>query len=231
MVSCTLQGRTANQLFQIAATYAHAKRNGFDYCIPPTSLNEQLWPSHRFPVPYAKCEGKPYNEPHFGYTPIPVEDNLILNGYFQSSKYFADYCDDLLQIFGFSPEVKPGTCAIHIRRGDYITYNKQFNLLSLSWYKDAIDLMGDKEYHIFSDDIEWCKKHFKGVFHKGLPLQDLREGATCENHIMSASSFSWWMAYAGYNLNQKVIAPAVWFGPKNQHHDTKDLYENHWIKC
>jgi len=31
-----------------------------------------------------------YNEPHFGYQELPYADGLILNGYFQSDKYFND---------------------------------------------------------------------------------------------------------------------------------------------
>lgn len=233
MISCQLVGRTGNQMFQIAATYAHAKRNGFNYCIPPVSTNETLWPSHKFPnVHYARMKGNQFNEPHFHFSEIPAEDNLILNGYFQSAKYFQDYSREILDLFGFPCEIIPDTCAVHVRRQDYITYNKQFNLLPASWYLSAMEEMGKKEYHIFSDDIEWCKRKFKGdfIWHRGLPLQDLYEGAKCENHIMSASSFSWWQAYAGMNNKQNVIVPATWFGPLNQHHDTKDIYLPHWQK-
>lgn len=236
MISCHLQGRTGNQLFQLAAGYAYAKRNGFNFLAPPTSLNESLWPSHNFPkFTYGKMQGNVYNEPHFHYAEIPVEDNLILNGYFQSAKYFDDYRDEILDIFDLKKGTIPGTCAIHIRRGDYITFNKQFNLLPVNWYKESIELIKQKhkvDFHFFSDDINWCQKHFNfGTFHNGNPLQDLRTGAACEHHIMSASSFSWWMAYAGYSDNQMVVVPNTWFGEKNQHHNTKDLYLNHWIRC
>lgn len=237
MISCTLQGRTGNQLFQIAAAYAHAKRHGFEFISPPVSLNETLWPSHRFSkLKYGKMQGKPYNEPHFHYAEIPVEDNLILNGYFQTSKYFDEYRGELLEIFDLAPKKIPGTCAVHIRRGDYITFNKQFNLLPVKWYKDAIELVKEKhpetDFHFFSDDINWCQKHFDfGTFHNGLPMVDLRAGVACEHHIMSASSFSWWMAYAGKSDTQMVIVSNTWFGEKNQHHNTQDLYEPNWIRC
>lgn len=232
MISCTLQGRTGNQMFQIAAAYAHAKRNGFEFVAPPFSSNEQLWPSHRFPkLRYAKIMGNWFHEPHFHYSPIPPEDNIILSGYFQSSKYFEDCAVDLISIFGFMPMVHPGTCAVHVRRTDYITYSKEFNLLPVSWYLSAMEEMGDKEYHFYSDDIAFVRKHFPGhIYHEGLPMNDLHDGATKENCIMSASSFSWWMAYMGTNENQKVIAPKKWFGEKNQHHNTEDLYEQSWIK-
>lgn len=233
MISTILQGRTGNQMFQIAAAYAHAKRHGFDYCIPPHSANENLWPSHRWQVKYGAFKGKLYNEPRFCFDEIPAEDNLVLNGYFQSLKYFEDYSEELCDIFGFEEKMMPGTVAVHVRRGDYINYKDQFNLLQPSWYRDAMggmtDTYGDElEFHFYSDDIEFCKRKFPGhIYHSGHPLQDMRMAAQHEHCIMSASSFSWWIAH---NVSGSVIAPATWFGPKNQHHNTKDLYQPSWIK-
>lgn len=228
MNSCILQGRTGNQMFIIAATLAHARRNGYEFCIPPTSANEQLWPSHRFPVPYARFKGELYNEPHFHYAPVPDRDNLVLNGYFQSIKHFEDHKEEVMEVFKLRQYTLPGTVAVHIRRGDYVQYSQQFNLLSSDYYTNAMSEMGsDYEYHFFSDDIEYCKAMFPGhKYHKGQPLSDLREGSCMEHCIMSASSFSWWMALGA----DKVIAPDMWFGPVNGHHDTKDIYLETWNK-
>lgn len=233
MISCKLQGRTGNQMFQIAAGYAHAKRNGFQFVVPPTSTNEQLWPSHKYKkLKYQRITGNIYDEPHFHYAPIPNDDNLIINGYFQSVKYFEEYGAEIQEAFGFEMEIEPGTVAVHVRRGDYLTYNKEFNPLPAEWYMDAIKTFDDHHiFHFYSDDIEWCKENFSGInceFHSGLPMRDLIDGAKKQHCIMSASSFSWWMAYAGWNKDQRVIAPATWFGPKNQHHNTKDLYLPQW---
>ncbi len=228
MISTILQGRTGNQMFQIAAAYAHAKRNGFDYCIPPTSSNENLWPSHRWPVKYGHYKGKLYNEPRFAYDEIPAEDDLVLNGYFQSAKYFDEYKDELLDLFGFADTILPGTCAVHVRRGDYIQYKDQFNLLPPFWYDEAMGMIQDTEFHFYSDDIEYCKRKFPGhIYHAGHPVLDMRMAAQHEHCIMSASSFSWWIAY---NISGIVIAPSTWFGEKNLHHITKDLYQPEWIK-
>lgn len=228
MNSCILQGRTGNQMFQIAALISHAKRNGFEFCVPPVSANEQLWPSHRFAVPYAHFKGELYNEPHYHYAPIPARDNLVINGYFQSLRYFEDYQEEIMELFALRQVIYPGTCAVHIRRGDYIQFSKQFNLLSSEYYQNAMSEMGaDLEYHFFSDDIEYCKAMFPGhKYHKGQPLNDLREGSCMEHCIMSASSFSFWMALGA----DKVIAPDMWFGPQNGHHNTEDLYLDNWLK-
>lgn len=229
MISCILQGRTGNQLFQLANAYAYAKRNGFDFVAPPTSANERLWPSHRFKLPYGNMKGEIYNEPHFHYKEIPVQDGLVMNGYFQSAKYFEDYSAELLEIFGFEETVQPGTCAIHVRRGDYIEFNSQFNLLPHTWYENAMKEMGpDVEFHFYSDDIEYCKNVFPNhIYHHAHPMLDLKMAAQHEHCIMSASSFSWWI---GYNVSGTVIAPKTWFGPANAKHYTRDLYLDHWIK-
>ena len=50
----------------------------------------------------------------------------------------------------------------------------------------------------------------------------------CTDYIIANSSFSWWGAWLSHNQNPTVIAPKKWFGPNNQHKDTKDLLTHTW---
>jgi hypothetical protein len=92
--------------------------------------------------------------------------------------------------------------------------------------------MGDKEYLVFSDDMEWCKSFFKGKFDfiNDEDYNELYLMSLCRDNIIGNSTFSWWGAYLNENLFKTVIAPKTWFGPGYSHWDTSDLIPENWIK-
>ena len=107
-------------------------------------------------------------------------------------------------------------CAsMHVRRGDYVDIQNVLPCQSVSYYKTAIDAIGDYDFlFIFSDDPIWCEEN---LFFKNKIVIDLDElvsmkmMAMCKKHIISNSTFSWWPAYLS-NSND-VILPRTWFGP------------------
>lgn len=227
------QGRLGNQLWQIAATIAVAKK-----------YNEQyLFPSWQY-APYFSLEGcfanhipvsKIYNEPYFHYCEIPFIQNTDLSGYYQSYKYFENCSDYIKQIFEYkSPVATQSYTSIHVRRGDYVDKSEYHsNLSNTNYYEQAIGIMNSDKYLVFSDDIGFCKTKFKGdkfVFvENGSPQTDIVLMSACENNIIANSSFSYWAAFLNKNPNKKVIAPQTWFGPKLQH-NIKDLLIPDWIQ-
>ena len=63
----------------------------------------------------------------------------------------------------FGTILDQGVTSINVRRGDYTKLPHRYAVCSMSYFNKAIDYLGrDKKYLIISDDIEWCKKHFKG---------------------------------------------------------------------
>jgi hypothetical protein len=51
----------------------------------------------------------------------------------------------------------------------------------------------------------------------------------CKHNIIANSTFSWWAAYFNQNSDKIVCYPEKWFGTKNAHLDTSDLFPDDWV--
>ena len=130
---------------------------------------------------------------------------------------------------------KEETISIHIRRGDYLEKEDRHPVCRMEYYQAAIeyiDTFNSPIFIIFSDDIEWCKKHFIGDNYIFIQDEedyiDLYLMSLCKHNIIANSSFSWWGAWLNKNINKKVIAPQNWFGV-NKRLPTQDIYCEEWI--
>ena len=133
----------------------------------------------------------------------------MIDGYFQSAKYF----DEQLVRRLFSPDPSmvgylrgkygawldsPGVTGISVRRGgDYLRIPDRHPFVGLGYFKKAISLFpAETKFIVCSDDIRWCRKHFRGerfLFVEGESvLAQLYVHVLCQNNILSNSSFSWW---------------------------------------
>lgn len=262
MVYSVLNGRLGNNLFQIAAGASLAKKNNTDFiavCQDGFYLSDS---DHCFVSEYVKQFqdnifqninielSKPgdyfhYIEPEYTYDEIPYHDNIRTKGWFQSEKYFdKELVRELFQIpFEIKEYIdskyghlfKEKINSLHIRRGDYLKQPHLFSICSLDYYKRGINLIGKNErYLVISDDIEWCKNHFKGdnfnFVDKESAIVDLYLQSCCENNIISNSTFSWWGAWLNPNPNKKVVCPTPWFGKEYKHKSDKDLIPDSWIR-
>ncbi|MBT8578576.1 alpha-1,2-fucosyltransferase [Polynucleobacter paneuropaeus] len=185
-------------------------------------------------------------------------DNSYLIGFWQSHRYFEGVADilrtELTPKFSLSPksvniksiiEKSVHSVSVHVRRGDYVSLNsaKKFHgVLSINYYKKAISKVSTQfplaTYFIFSDDIEWCKKNFPKdqniVYIEHNPpseaWQDLMLMSYCQHHIIANSSFSWWGAWLGQDVNRDlkkiVIYPTNWF--MNQSVIYEDRFPANW---
>lgn len=144
--------------------------------------------------------------------------DTYFDGYWQTSKYFSEYREELLALFlpkdGFSKEVYDyytylstiESVAVHIRKGDFgsSTLRKVGNALPIEYYQYAINHCKQQLtapiFIIVSDDVAWAKQEF-GTSDmirysedeiESTALTDLYCIANCKHGIMSASTFSWW---------------------------------------
>jgi hypothetical protein len=260
MIMANLKGGLCNQMFQIAAGYSLAKRNNDIFYInyqAPHNKGQGFHPCKYMhtmyldiPTTIEKCT-EIYREPFCHYSPIPYKNNMIIDGYFQSSKYFEDYENNIKELFSFkSIYIEPivqkcntalstilnPKVAIHIRLGDY-KYYPNIHGTTMAYYHRAIKDMqeyylGRVDFIICSDEKEYIRNEFTEITpiisNSVDELEDLYIITQCDAVIMSNSSFSWWGAYLGNN-KQRVICPDVWFKSAGAQ-DYQDIYLKKWIR-
>lgn len=233
MVYIVFTDRLGNNLFQFAA--ARSLSEDVTICVP----NEDEYKSV---LKYSDVffSGIPivntlpqdvvvYEEPYFTYNPLPeVHKNVVLRGYFQSYKYFdikllRKYYSPVLskrkELGEVIEKFKDGETitSVHVRRGDYLNMLYKHPFCGEKYYVDAMNTVGgDSKFLFFSDDIQWCKRKFKGsniFYSEGRSfLDDFYMQSLCDNNIISNSSFSYWASMINSNENKMVICPQTWFG-------------------
>lgn len=236
IVSFRPYGRMGNFLFMAANCIAYAMRNNMDFSIP-YKTNDGFWNpiylSHLIHPNYKQGqEDVLINQPFFHYAPIEFKEEwrdkqVILNGYYQSEKWFEDYRTDILFLFNYPYEKKEGYVAVHVRRGDYIFLVHKHPPVTKAWYESAMSMFHGMKFIFYSDDIRWCKDNFGNrsdcEFSSGNIEQDLIDGSCCEHQIISASTYGWWMAWLNRNEKKKVYIPEKWFTDGWDGLETKDV--------
>jgi hypothetical protein len=171
---------------------------------------------------------------------LELGDQMYLDGYWQSEKYFADAADviraelipkdagisdyarqyvDRLRALG-GPVV-----SLHVRRGDLAAAERLGNKNIIYGAPVGVDYItaaigrfgGEVRFLVFSDsaeDIDWCKKNIRADrlhFSEGHnDIQDMTIMSACDHHIIANSTFSWWAAWLNQRPGKRVIAPKKW---------------------
>ena len=280
MIIVKLIGGLGNQLFQYATARRLAETHstilkfdvtGFEkyklhryslhsfhvweYLATQTEINLIQW--NLFNRLKNKLSSSDGTEMQFDFDPkiLDAPNNILLDGYWQSEKYFADITDILRREFVvkyqqdaqseiFSDRIQSTeSVSLHVRRADYVQNaltNKIHGTCDQDYYDRAIRYIAERVNHphffIFSDEPEWVKDNLK----IGFPMtvvdcndasrnyEDLRLMSTCKHNIIANSSFSWWGAWLNPNPDKLVITPEQWFNDKKR--NTKDLIPEQWVK-
>jgi hypothetical protein len=186
---------------------------------------------------------------------LRLTDNISLDGYWQSEKYFSDIAPVIRSDFtvrvepeGLNREVASvingcNAISIHFRRGDYVTDAKiaaRHGACTNDYFIKAVELIKARverpHFFVFSDDPAWVREHFTIphtmtlVDHNGPDKahEDLRLMSLCRHHIIANSSFSWWGAWLNPRPDKIVIAPLRWFNDPTV--DTSDLIPESWLR-
>jgi len=259
MISVNLMGRFGNQLFQIATAESLAIDNGastvyFNTVAGTTpKLHETMLYMNTY---YNKINFLPHNliksfkfnvcsEKEFAFNPIRYSPNMLLNGYFQSEKYFfhnghlikklLSMPDKQIKVIKqlhpdlFATNLNDYAC-VHVRRGDYVNLsNVHTNLAEdTNYYIDAMREFENKKFIFFSDDISWCANYFgkeHTYFTSACDIYDFYIMGLFNNVIMSNSTYSWWSTWLYEKDDKKIIAPKKWF---SNNINSNDLIPNRW---
>ena len=168
--------------------------------------------------------------------------NIIVDGYFQSERYFYNIKNEIENIFeikkiyidAFNKKYsflfkQNKIISVHIRRGDYVncgninvTGSSDMSLPINYYYKCLIRIKDIENYKVIfvSDDINWVKTHFEKksnfLFEENHQLVDFQIIKNSDIAIIANSSFSWWAAYLNKNPKKIIYAPKYWLGYKNK---------------
>ena len=179
------------------------------------------------------------------------EDNIYIDGYYQSEEYFKDYRKEIIRQFtpkySFEKEyndelnkiINCESVAIHVRRGDFLSVQNDHNpnhyLLSEQYYHNALkyvkEELNNPTFFWFSDDIDWVKKNFKESdnYHfvslrtEHADIDEMMLMKNCKHIIAANSTFSWWASW----LNEK--SDALHICPKKRYGNLHMIPDN-WIK-
>ena len=182
----------------------------------------------------------------FRYTALAPEDGDLFIGYFQSEMNFTDR-EYVKNLFKPSEEIinkvatydnlfEGITCSLNVRRRNYLNFKEIHPPCSLDYYKKAIGTIrnyGVDKFIVFTDDMNWCKNNFNGdefVFVEDIDYVELFLIAKCHHHIIANSSFSWWGAWLGEEVESKIIAPQKWFGSFLPEDHAADIIPERWKK-
>jgi len=165
-------------------------------------------------------------------------------GYWQDIKLISENKDFLIQCLsknksineGLNNKPKISETLLHVRRGDYLIMKEE---LKIDYYKKAIEKASKQitgfEFNIFTDDIDWVKKHkifnsAKNINYSSNSKKDtintFSEMLKHNNFIISNSTFSLIPAILKENETSKIFTPFPWY-----RNSIKDLnLKQNWVK-
>lgn len=239
MVTSFLQGGLGNQMFQISNAISESKKYKIE-----CKFKQEAYTPMQANQP-SKYIDNIYRNIDFSMTDEEYRNSLILNGYFQSLKYFKDYADEIKDLFSPSDDflrkiyqIYPDlwsskSLSIHIRRGDYLTISDILPVIDISYINYSLEIIGDYDVgFVFSDDKNWAKDNLNNnkiiVVENLEDYEELWMMSLCKNNIISNSTFSWWGSFLNKNIDKKVIVPSLWTGPKGPNMD--QIYLDNFIK-
>jgi hypothetical protein len=191
---------------------------------------------------------------HFDPNLLHIPRHCLVNGYFQSEKYFADIASHIRHEFRLKTPLTPeneilvsdilnlNSVSLHVRRGDYLEH-PLFPTYGVAYYQKAIELIlqlvKDPVFYIFSNDIKWCREnleinhpaHFVTINNEQQPHYDLYLMSKCKHNIVANSSFSWWSAWLNNNPGKTVVAPSKWVNQDSGFFaNISDIIPKAWIQ-
>jgi hypothetical protein len=266
MIFVRLKGGLGNQLFQYAAGLSLAKHRGTGVVLDIEWYSR--FPERRYTLDRFNISGRTANfwerislrlkdsfrESRHSFMPeiLELPDGSMIEGTWESEKYFADIRDQIREEFTLrlplsdffnETAARIDACdavSLHIRRGDRVAVKKvreSCGLMPVAYYERAAERMAEQialpKFFIFSEDAAWAKENVKlpypaeYVTHpQGLDYEEMLLMSHCKHHVIPNSTFSWWGAWLDPRPGKIVIAPTPWFLDASL--DTSDKVPTGW---
>jgi hypothetical protein len=189
---------------------------------------------------------------------LATPDHSLLQGFWQSYRYFAPIEATIRQDFAFrAPLAGPAADLAHrlgqveaicvnVRRADFVDNPKSASFhgfVGMDYYARAIEHLrgrgGGGEVFVFSDDVAWCQANLRfplpttlvGHEYKGHKFGDYLHLMTrCQHFVIPNSTFGWWAAWLANRPAGVVVVPQQWYADPQANADTVGLLPDHWVR-
>lgn len=166
-----------------------------------------------------------------------LPDYEVISEYLKFPEKESAWLKNKLAILGSNMVV-----AIHVRRTDYLNLPEIYNVLTINYYRSAVNYFNEKytgvKFWLFSDDIEGAQVFLSDIVHFdqivnspiNVPLgENMQLMSNFKGIIIANSTFSWWAAYLGHMSGKTfdVVLPTR-FSTLNNDNPAKYLKLNGW---
>ena len=182
-----------------------------------------------------------------------IRPNTILQGYFQSYKYFEHIKNHIQTAFDMPisasaqqtlQQVTQDSCPVAIHYRDYSDPSQgnthiadAFGILPTSYYNKAMEYIRHRHpnatFYVFSNRPQIAKNIFQGChianYNPENFWDDMMVMTHCHHLIMGNSSYSWWAGYLNRHKNPTIITEKQW-GNLLKDKCTEDIFLPDWIK-
>lgn len=143
----------------------------------------------------------------------------------QDYTLWEEYADEIKKLYGEGIGMLPYT-AIHLRVGSnpinsqeprYMDNPFYTSMVKTGYYIKALEHFPAGKFIVFSDDIPFARTYFVGdrfAFDDSEDdISSFNRMASCQNQILTNSSYSFWAGFLNPNVDKKVVAPVEtsWF--------------------
>ena len=167
---------------------------------------------------------------------LKIYKTIILDGNWQSEKYFKDIESELREILKFrninilkqnkhyNEIIKQNSIGMHLRSHGYKnpSIDSKYNA-NKEYYKNSIEIINSRisnpHFYIFSDGrtnveefVNLSNIKYTIVSNDSLidsTINDFFLLSNCKHFIIAASTFSWWAAWLSKNKHKTIISPNV----------------------
>ena len=168
------------------------------------------------------------------FNPIFFEkDNVLLDGYWQTKKYFEDVFEEVVSEIDFERNLddqnrslseemsKCDSVSIHMRFGDYVGHKLYSGICTQDYYEKAIEYIkahaDNPKFYVITDEEERAKAVLRDTKFTILnnnrgsdSYKDMYLMSKCKHNIIANSTFSLWGAFFNKNPQKIVVKPKNW---------------------